>query len=130
MRRHGPVIHIDMLAAQQLDFPSLTFPKDRTVLTVSEVAARWRISDRHVVDLIEEGKLAAFDISGKRDYFRVHMSVFAEISKRSGIPVETLLQMVRSARPTSSRSPAFYRIPVEGYDGFIRENHSLAVAGK
>lgn len=129
-RLRGLVIHFDMLPAQQLDFPSLTFPKDRTVLTVGEVAERWRVSDRHVVDLIEEGKLHAFDISGKRDYFRVHMNVLAEISKQSGLPVETLLQLIRSARPATSRSPSFYRIPVEGYNGFIRENHSLAVAGK
>ena len=130
MPLRGLVIHSDMSAPQQLDFASIAFPKDRTVLTVGEVAERWRVSDRHVVDLIEEGKLLAFDISGKRDYFRVHMSVLEKLSQKTGVPVETLLQMIRSAKPTTSRSPAFYRVPVEGYNGFIAENHSLAVAGK
>jgi excisionase family DNA binding protein len=119
-----------MPTPQQLDFPSLAFPKDRTVLTVGEVAERWRVSVRHVLDLIEEGKLDAFDIAGQRDYFRVHMSVLAEISKQSGLPVETLLQIIRSARPTTSRGPSHFRVPVEGYNGFIRQNHSLALAGK
>ena len=119
-----------MLPPQQLAFASIAFPKDRSVLTVSEVAALWKVSDRHVVDLIEEGKLHAFDISGARDYFRVHMTALAEISKRTTVPVETLLAIIQSNKPVTRRSPSFYRIPVEGYNGFIRENHSLMLAGK
>lgn len=119
-----------MIAPQQLDFASIAFPKDRTVLTVQEVAALWRVSDRHVVDLIEEGKLDAFDISGRRDYVRIPMTAIVELSKLTGKPVETLLEILRKAKPGIRRSPAFYRIPVEGYAGYIRENHSLAVGGK
>lgn len=117
-------------APQQLDFASLAFPKDRTVLTVGEVADRWKASDRHIVDLIEEGKLAAFDIAGRRDYVRCPMTAIEEIARLSGLTVETLLQIIRATKPGVRRSPAHYRVPVEGYNGFIRENHSLAVAGK
>ena len=119
-----------MIPPQQLDFASIAFPKDRTVLTVGEVASLWKVSDRHVVDLIEEGKLAAFDISGRRDYVRLPMTAIVEISKRTGLPVDTLLEIIRKAKPTVRRSPAFYRIPVEGYAGYIRENHSHAIVGK
>ncbi len=119
-----------MIPPQQLDFASIAFPKDRTVLTVSEVAALWKVSDRHIVDLIEEGKLAAFDISGRRDYVRTPMTALDEISKLTGKPVATLLEVIRKNKATTRKSPAFYRIPVEGYAGYIRENHSLAVGGK
>ena len=115
---------------QQLSFASLAFPKDRTVLTVAEVAERWKVSDRHVVDLIEEGKLLAFEISGRRDYTRVPFAAIEEISRITGMPVSRIQEIIRSSKPTVRRSPAFYRIPVESYDGFIRENHSLALGGK
>ena len=119
-----------MIAPQQLDFASIAFPKDRTVLTVQEVAALWKVSDRHIVDLIEEGKLAAFDISGRRDYVRLPMTAIVDISKLTGQPVDTLLEIIRKAKPATRKSPAFYRIPVEGYAGYIRENHSFAVGAK
>jgi len=119
-----------MIPPQQLDFASIAFPKDRTVLTVGEVAALWKVSDRHVVDLIEEGKLAAFDIAGRRDYVRIPMTALVEISKLTGKPVETLLAVIQKSKPATRKSPAFYRIPVEGYAGYIRENHSFAVGGK
>ena len=116
---------------QQLDFPSLAFPKDRSVLTVGEVAAKWNVSDRHVVDLIEEGKLVAFDIAGRRDYVRAPMTAIDEIAKRTGLKSETLLEIIRGARPTLRRSPSFYRIPVlEGFTAFMKENHSQSGARK
>ena len=40
---------------QQLEFPSVAFPKDRTVLYVGEVAMKLRVTEQHVLDLIEEG---------------------------------------------------------------------------
>ena len=49
---------------QQLEFPSLAFPKDRTVLYVAEVAMKLRVTEQHVLDLIEEGKLQAINIGG------------------------------------------------------------------
>jgi len=119
-----------MIPPQQLAFASIAFPKDRTVLTVGEVAALWKVSDRHVVDLIEEGKLAAFDIAGRSDYVRTPMTALGEISKLTQIPVETLLDIIRRGKPGIRKSPAHYRIPHEGYSGFIIENHSFAVGGK
>ena len=116
---------------QQLDFPSLAFPKDRSVLTVGEVASKWEVSDRHVVDLIDEGKLAAFDIAGRQDYVRVPMDAILNIARRLGVKPETLLAEIRSSRPRIGGGRAFYRVPVvEGFNAFMRENHSLAVAGK
>jgi len=55
---------MEKIEPQQMEFPSLAFPKDRTVLYVFEVAAKLRVSERHVIDLIEEGKLRAINIAG------------------------------------------------------------------
>ena len=116
---------------QQLDFPSAAFQKDRTFLTVGEVAGKWEVSDRHVVDLIEEGKLVAFDIAGRHDYVRVPMAAINDIAQRLGMKPETLLGIIGSKRPQIGSGRAFYRIPViEGYHGFMKENHSLALSGK
>ena len=49
---------------QQLEFPSLPFPKDRTVLYVTEVAMKLRVTDQRVLELVEEGKLQAIIIGG------------------------------------------------------------------
>lgn len=120
------------LPPQQLDFPSLAFPKDRSVLTVGEVASRWEVSDRHVIDLIEEGKLAAFDIAGRHDYVRVPMAAIDELARRLGLKREEVLGIVAAKRPQLNGSGrAFWRVPSkEGYESFMRENNSLALAGK
>lgn len=55
------MIHIP---PQQLDFPSLAFPADRTVLYAHEVAGKLRCDVRHVYDLIDEGKIRAVNIAG------------------------------------------------------------------
>ena len=119
-------------APQQLDFPSLAFPRDRTVLTVGEVAAKWEVSDRHVIDLIEEGKLAAFDIGGRHEYLRVPLTALDDLARDLGITREQLLRRIAAKRPQLSGSGrAFYRVPVvEGYQAFMKENHSLALGGK
>ena len=42
------------------------------VYRVADVAARWRISEEHVSDLIDEGKLQAINIgNGSRNYWRI-----------------------------------------------------------
>lgn len=51
-------------APQQLDFPSLAFPKDRQMLYAHEIAAKLRCTVDHVYDLIDEGKMRAINISG------------------------------------------------------------------
>jgi hypothetical protein len=46
------------------EFPSMLFPKDRTILYPFEVAAKLRCDVRHVFDLIEEAQIRAVNISG------------------------------------------------------------------
>ena len=53
---------------QQMDFPSLAFPKDRTVLYAHEVAMKLRCDVGHVYDLIDEGKLRAINIAGGNNF--------------------------------------------------------------
>jgi excisionase family DNA binding protein len=48
---------------QQLDFDALMFP-GRKMLYISEVADRLQVTERHVRDLIDEGKLGAINIGG------------------------------------------------------------------
>lgn len=121
-----------MCASENIDVPSIAFPKGRTVLLVDEVAARWRVSSRHVINLIEEGKLSAFDIAGRHDYVRAPMAAIDELARRCGISRLEVLQLVTSKKPkliSSARS--FWRIPVvEGFHAFMKENHSLALGMK
>lgn len=69
-----------MDAPQQLDFPSLKFDPSRTVLYVFEVAQKLRVTEQHVVDLIEEGKLRAVNIGGEhasgRKFYRIPPEAF------------------------------------------------------
>lgn len=112
---------------QQLEFQSIAFPADRTVLRVSEVAERWRMSIRHVIDLLEEGKIEGFDIAGRHEYLRVPRTAIAKLATLFKVPESAILQVIaesKSARVRPSR--AHWRIPKEGYTKFIAENHSLA----
>ena len=53
-----------MIAApQQLDFPSLAFPRDRSALYVFEVARRLKCTEVHIRTLIECGQLRAINIA-------------------------------------------------------------------
>jgi excisionase family DNA binding protein len=48
------------------------FGKERRVLTVAEVADKLRITEQHVIDLIEEGKIQGVNIGGAaRCYWRI-----------------------------------------------------------
>jgi hypothetical protein len=113
------------IAPQQLEFPSLAFPKDRTVLTVSEVAERWDCAAQHIIDLLEEGQLAGFDIAGRHDFVRVATAALDAIAKRTGIPRNELLKIMQDTKPKRRTARAHWRIPVEGYNGFMRENSSF-----
>ena len=120
-----------MFSPQQLDFPSLAFPKDRSVLYVGEVALKLRVTDQHVIDLITEGKMAAVDIAGRQSFVRVPQAALEELADRLGITLATLLQIIGRHRAKVGVGRAFWRVPVvEGFNAFIRENHSLAVDGK
>lgn len=67
---------------EQMDFNSLLFP-GRKVLYVSEVAERLQITDRHVIDLIQEGKLGAVDVGGGlRNFWRVPVTEFEKFLKK------------------------------------------------
>jgi excisionase family DNA binding protein len=66
---------------QQLNFHSLMFGGDRRALMVAEVAAKLRITEQHVLDLIEEGKLQAINIAGRYDpdarrYWRIPVEAY------------------------------------------------------
>lgn len=114
-----------MIAApQQLSFESLAFDKDRTVLYVAEVARRWEVSEQHVINLLEEGKLAGFDIAGRHDYLRVPAAAIVALAKKFDVPPEMIIEVIRDAKPGRITSRAHWRIPKEGYENFIRENHS------
>ncbi len=116
---------------QQMDFPSLGWPKDRTVLMVGEVAAKLRVTDQHVIDLIAEGKIAAVDIAGRQNYVRVPMDAIEDFARLLKMDTPTLLARIQSPKPKVGSGRAFWRIPVvEGFNAFVRENNSLAVAGK
>jgi hypothetical protein len=112
------------IAPQQLEFPSLAFPKDRTVLTVSEVAERWDCTAQHVIDLLEEGQLAGFDIAGRHDFIRMPAAALDAIAKRTGISRDELQRLVQQCKPQRRTARAHWRIPVEGYAGFMSENSS------
>lgn len=66
---------------QQLDFGGLLFP-GRSTLYVSEVAQKLSVTDRHVIDLIEEGKLKAINIGGEntsgRRFYRIPVHWYEE----------------------------------------------------
>ena len=67
--------------AIQPDFPSLKF-EGRTVLYVFEVAHKLGITEQHVIDLIEEGKIRALNIAGKnsigRRYYRIPIEAYED----------------------------------------------------
>ena len=71
------------IAPEQTDFESLMFGKDRQALCVTEVAAKLRVTDQHVLDLIAEGQIGAVNVGGAtRRHFR--------------IPVEEYMKFLRS----------------------------------
>jgi hypothetical protein len=115
----------DHLQPQQLAFTSIAFPKDRTVLYVGEVAAAWRVSDQHVVDLLTEGKLAGFDVAGRHEYVRMPVAAIDALANRFRVPREIVVSVIETARPVKATTRSFWRIPVrEGFEAFMRENHS------
>ena len=60
---------------QQLDFGNLLFDRKRVVLYVSEIAEKLSITERHVINLIEAGKLKAINVGGEnasgRRFYRI-----------------------------------------------------------
>lgn len=64
---------------EQITFHSLLFP-GRKILYVAEVAERLAVTERHVIDLIEEGLLRAINIGGDnvsgRKFYRIPVEAF------------------------------------------------------
>ena len=113
------------LQAQQLEFASIAFPADRTVLYVGEVAARWRCTERHILDLLEEGSIQGFDIAGRFDYIRVPKTAIAQIAKLTNLPEATLYKIIQDTKPAKRAPRSHWRVLKEGYDEYITTNHSL-----
>jgi len=112
-------------APEQLDFLSIAFPKDRKVLVVAEVALRWGISEQHVIDLLEEGKLQGFDITGDRsEFMRIPAAAVDAIANKFGVPREFIIKIIDSTAPQRKTTRANWRVPVEGYNAFLQENRS------
>lgn len=114
-----------MIAPQQMEFASVAFPKDRTVLYVAEVAHALSITEQHVSDLIEEGKLQAIDISGGAACAEAFV---AELARRLKTDVETVRGALAATRAQTNRSRRYWRIPIEAYKAFVKENHSFHLA--
>lgn len=61
---------------EQSTFDGLLFP-GRRVLCVAEVAERLRITEQHVIDLIDEGQLRAVNIGGaSRKFYRIPVEAY------------------------------------------------------
>ena len=70
-------------APQQMNFGNLLFPRERTVLYVSEVAEKLEVTDQHVIDLIEEGQLNAINVGGGlRKFFRIPVHEYEAFLRR------------------------------------------------
>lgn len=67
---------------QQLTFGSLLFP-GRTVLYVSEVAEKLKVTDQHVIDLIEEGQFpGAINVGGgSKKFYRIPIESYERFLK-------------------------------------------------
>jgi excisionase family DNA binding protein len=62
----------------QLSFASLLFP-GRRILYISEVADKLRVSERHVRNLIDSGKIRAVNVgAGDRTFLRIPVEAYEE----------------------------------------------------
>lgn len=80
------MITAENLAHEQMDFNALLFP-GRKVLYVAEVAERLEVTERHVRDLIDEGKLGAINIGGgEMKFWRIPVTEFEKfLRKRASV---------------------------------------------
>lgn len=79
----------------------------RSALRIAEIAAAWECTIQHVLDLIEEAELVAFDIRGK---------VRGEAEDGTG---------VRPSQLGNSTARRCLRVPVSAYDAFLRRRSNL-----
>lgn len=65
-----------MIEPQQLEFGRLLFP-GRTVLYVAEVAEKLDVTEQHIHDLIDEGRLGAINMGGgTRKFWRIPVAEY------------------------------------------------------
>ncbi len=105
---------------------SKTAPKAKLVLTVAEVANRLGVSGRHIADLIDEGQLAAIDVSGRRDCFPMPKAAVGQLATRLKVTPDQLLEFIRTFKPAGiEKRKALWRVPVESYTAFVEKRNSL-----
>jgi len=103
-------------------------PKGQAVLTVTDVAKRWRVTGRHVIDLIEEGSLGAIDIAGNKATFPMPKAALPKLAARLRVTPEQLLEFLHSFELTSPANRRhFWRVPVETYQQFMEKRHSANI---
>ena len=99
----------------------------RTVLRVGELAKRLSCTDQHVLNLLEEGRLAGVDIAGRTDWLRIPTAAVDALAARLKVPREVILETIRQTPPARRTGRHSWRIPIkEGFEAFVQENHSLS----
>lgn len=92
----------------EFPFPSLDFP-GRTTLMVHEIASRVGVTTRHIIDLVDEGRITAINLSGGanksdrrclriplesyRDFIIAALSGPARQSFLESLPRQTLIEL-------------------------------------
>ena len=104
--------------------PGLQFP-GRTVLYVHECAARLRVAPQHIIDLIEEGALAALDVGGNGGTVRVPPNFLTVVAERCGRPEVQIRELLERVRAENPRKRASWRIPVAGWNAFLERRNTL-----
>lgn len=102
---------------------ALRFP-GRTVLYVHECAAGLRVTSQHIIDLIEEGVIAAWDVGGGGGTMRVPPEFLRVMAERLGRPeaqLQALLEQVRQAHP---RKRASWRVSVASWLTFLEKRNT------
>ena len=105
--------------------PGLQFP-GRTVLYVHECAARLRVTSQHVIDLIEEGALAALDVGGDGGSVRVPPSFLRVLAERWGRPESQLQELLVCERLAHPRKRASWRVPISSWTAFLEQRNTLS----
>lgn len=96
------------------------------MLKPAELAPLLRISERHILDLLEEGKMIGIDAAGRHEFIRLPICVLDHLAKVTGVKKEVLLAVIQAHKPTQRTSKSLWRVPVEGWRRYLQENSSLA----
>ena len=69
--------------------------------------------------------MAACDIASRWDSLRVSVLAVDALAKRFGVTRELILDIIQGADPKPAGGRQHWRVPVEGWRGFLGENSSL-----